>query len=456
MTLSRSIVRRWMELSQVPAPAEVQMAARLHLLDATGVGLAATALDQGAAYARFADTADGPVSLLTGGRSASAADAALVNGGLIHSLEFDDTHTASIVHGSAVLAPAALAVAQSCGANPERAFGAYLIGYEMLIRIGLASKGGFQSNGFQVTSVAGTLIAALIASDLMEASEDQRVNAVGIALSQASGVFEFLSNGSSVKSLHPGWAAHAGIMAARLATCGMTGPETAIEGGRGLFCAFARDDAAAGRLQALLADLGARWRMADVAFKFLPCCHYLHPFVEAAGEIARDIPDAGAIGEMVLRIAPGAAPIVCEPWAAKQNPPDGHAARWSLPVAVAARMIEGKVDLDSFRQRAAPAVLALARLCRWEALEPNRFPQAFEAEIACHLRDGRVLSARIDDVFGNASRPAAQADVLAKFRANAGRALSPAAVGALEAFYLAPAEAGGFHAYAAALSDRLA
>ncbi|MFN3673954.1 MAG: MmgE/PrpD family protein, partial [Bosea sp. (in: a-proteobacteria)] len=100
--------------------------------------------------------------------------------------------------------------------------------------------------------------------------------------------------------------------------------------------------------------------------------------------------------------------------------------------------------------------LALARLCRWEALEPNRFPQAFEAEIACHLRDGRVLSARIDDVFGNASRPAAQADVLAKFRANAGRALSPAAVGALEAFYLAPAEAGDFHAYAAALSDRLA
>lgn len=456
MTLSRSIVRRWMEVSKVSAPAQVRMAARLHLLDATGVGLAATALDQGVAYARFAPTADGPVSLLTGSRSVSAADAALVNGGLIHSLEFDDTHTASIVHGSAVLAPAALAVAQSCGASPEKAFGAYLIGYEMLIRIGLASKGGFQSHGFQVTSVAGTLIAALIACDLMEASEDERVNAVGIALSQASGVFEFLSNGSSVKSLHPGWAAHAGIIAARLATCGMTGPETAIEGSRGLFCAFARDEAASERLQGQLADLGARWHMADVAFKFLPCCHYLHPFVEAAGEIARDLPDTAAIDAMVMRIAPGAAPIVCEPWSAKQAPPDGHAARWSLPVAVAARMVEGKLDLDSFRQRAGPAVLALASRCRWEALEPNLFPQAFEAEITCHLRDGRVLSARIEDVFGNASRPASQADVLAKFRANAERALSRTAIAALEEFYLSPAEADGFHAFAAALSDRIA
>lgn len=436
MTLSRNIVRRWRNLRDAPIPDAVCAAARLHMLDIVGVGVAASSTPQGEPYRRFSAGGEGKISLLNGGTLASAADAALVNGGLIHSLEFDDTHTGSIVHGSAVLVPTVLAVAQDRAVAPEAALRAYILGYEVLIRIGLAAQGGFQRNGFQITSVAGSLVAALMAAELMGADEDASVHAMGIALSQASGVFEFLSNGSSVKSMHPGWAAHAGILAARLAIAGLTGPETAIEGTRGLFAAFARDDAAPARLAALLADLGSTWHMADVAFKFLPCCHYLHPFVEAAGKLAGEIRDPTGISELVLRIAPGAAPIVCEPWSDKLDPPDGHAARWSLPIAVAARFIDGKVDLDTFAAKAFPAVLALAAKSRWEPLEPNRFPQAFEAEILCHLADGRTLSARIDDVFGNASRPANEIDVLAKFRANAARQLPVTAIQALETFFL--------------------
>lgn len=438
MTLSRDIVRRWRGLKDAPIPQAVLAAARLHMLDIVGVGVAASSTPQGEPYRRFTAGEEGKISLINGGTLASAADAALVNGGLIHSLEFDDTHTGSIVHGSAVLVPTALAVAQASGLHPERALRAYILAYEVLIRIGLAAQGGFQRNGFQISSVAGSLIAALMAADLMGAEEDESVHAMGIALSQASGVFEFLTNGSSVKSLHPGWAAHAGILAARLAMAGLTGPETAVEGTRGLFAAFARDDAAPLRLKSLMGDFGSRWHMADVAFKFLPCCHYLHPFVEAAGQIASEIGDPSAISELVLRIAPGAAPIVCEPWADKLNPPDGHAARWSLPIALAARLVDGKVDLDTFREKASPAVLALASRSRWEALEPNRFPQAFEAEIECHLANGRTLSARVEDVFGNASRPASEADVLAKFHANAARRLPVAAIQALETFFLVP------------------
>ena len=438
MTLSRDIVRQWRNLKDAPIPEALLATARLHFLDIVGVGVAASSTSQGEPYRRFSAEGAGKISLLNGGTMASAADAALVNGGLIHALEFDDTHTGSIVHGSAVLVPTVLAVAQAGNVHPETALRAYILGYEALIRIGLAAQGGFQRNGFQITSVAGSLIMALMAADLMGADENECVHAMGIALSQSSGVFEFLTNGSSVKSLHPGWAAHAGILAARLAIAGLTGPETAIEGTRGLFAAFARDDVAPARLATLMGDFGTRWHMADVAFKFLPCCHYLHPFVEAAGEIATEIGDPAAISELVLKIAPGAAPIVCEPWADKLNPPDGHAARWSLPIAVAARLTDGKVDLDTFKDKASPAVFALAARSRWEPLEPNRFPQAFEAEMICHLADGRTLSARIADVFGNASRPASEADVLAKFRANAARRLPATAIQALEAFFLVP------------------
>lgn len=453
MTVSRELVRHWQAAKAAPIPDAVLAAGRLHCLDAVGVGLAASSLPQGAPYRRFAAGGQGDISLLAGGSHASAADAALVNGGLIHALEFDDTHTGSIVHGSAVLVPATLAMAQACQTHPDAALRAYIIGYEVLIRIGLAAQGGFQRNGFQITSVAGTLVAALIATDLMGGNEDDGVNAVGIALSQASGVFEFLTNGSSVKSMHPGWAAHAGIMAARLAMCGLTGPQTAIEGERGLFAAFAREDDAAPRFTASLGDIGSRWHMSDVAFKFLPCCHYIHPFVEAAGRLRAEINDPAQISELILRIAPGAAPIVCEPWSLKTSPPDGHAARWSLPVVTAVRLIDGRVDLDTFRDKAMPAVLALAGRSRWEPLPRNRFPVAFEAEIECHLSDGRMFAVRVDDVFGNASRPAGEGDVLTKFQSNAARCLPETSVRALTDFFLKPG-AADFADFASALATR--
>src|SRR5438034_11844891 len=98
------------------------------------------------------------------------------------------------------------------------------------------------------TSVTGTFATALLAAELMGLDEDRSVAALGIALSQASGVMEFLTNGSSVKSLHPGWAAHGGVVAALFARAGMTGPETSLDGKHGLFRQFTGDESAAGQI----------------------------------------------------------------------------------------------------------------------------------------------------------------------------------------------------------------
>lgn len=436
MTLSRAIVRAWMLRAAQPVPADVAACARLHLLDVVGVGLAASALDQGAPYRKLASGKVGAITVLTGARVSEPADAAMINGGLIHSLEFDDTHTASIVHGSSVLAPAALAVAEAVGCTLDAAVRAYLLGYEVLIRIGLAAPGAFQNRGFQITPIGGALVAALVAADLIDASEDERVHAMGIALSQASGVFEFLTNGSTVKSLHPGWAAHAGIYAARLAKAGLTGPETALEGAHGLFASFSGDRPAAFRLTELMADFGGHWHTRDVAFKFVPCCHYLHPFVEAAAQLSESGLQAADIQSLTLRIASGAASIVCEPWDIKLAPADSHAARWSLPIVVAARLVEGRVDHDTFRNPVSPAVRALAAKSRWQPLEPHHFPRAFEAEIVATLSDGCEKRVSIADVYGNVSRPARPGDVLAKFRANARLCLPSDAIAELEQVFL--------------------
>lgn len=444
MTLSRRLVGALDRMRGRPLPAAVAEAARLHLLDAVGVGLAAAATKMGASYRGIARelAGSGTASVFGSDRTAPADVAALINGGLIHSLEYDDTHTGSIVHGSSVLAAVALAVGQSSGSSGGDVLGAYARGWEVFVRLGLAAPGDFQREGFQITSAGGTIVAALVATDIAGLNENTAINAIGIALSQSSGVFEFLTNGSSVKSLHPGWAAHAGVLAARFAQAGMTGPETALEGDRGLFRRFANSPDAAGRFASQLDDLGTRWHLPDAAFKLYPCCHYLHPFIEGALALRQRGLKSGDVAELTCRIAQGAAPIVCLPWDARQSA-FGHQMRWSLPAVVAAALHDGAITLDTFEGDLSEGARDLAKRIVWQPLEPNDFPARFEAELSARRRDGSTVDIRLGDVYGNASRPAAVGDVLSKFRANAGRALGEAAVSALEEA-LMTIDGGGF------------
>lgn len=433
MTLARELVRALRTARAGPLPQDVAQAARLHLLDACGVGLAAAGSPAGAAYRGIAQEVakGGPATVFGNASGATAADAALINGGLIHSLEFDDTHTASIAHGSAVLAAGALAVAEAQSASGAALLGAYARGWEVLIRFGLAAPNGFHAKGFMSTSVTGTLAVALLAAELMDFDEERGVAAIGIALSQASGVMEFLTNGSSVKSLHPGWAAHAGVVAALLARSGMTGPETSLDGKHGLFRQFTGDEAAAGRFRGLIDGLGRDWHLPKAAYKFYPCCHYLHPFIEAAGKLAERGVHANDIERIVCRVPQGETAVICEPWETKQSPANGHAARWSLPITVAARLVEGKVDLATFETTASEPVRSLARRIAWEPLPEARFPERFEAEVVCKTGT-ETQTVRIDDVYGNHTRPPGTEPIVAKFRSNASRSLEPEGVSAVQ------------------------
>jgi 2-methylcitrate dehydratase PrpD len=430
MSALRQLVRALRTCATQPLPPSVRHAARWHFLDALGVGLAAASAQVGAPYRELGRSlaVGGPSTVLGQALGAAPADAALVNGGLMHSLEFDDTHTGSIIHGSSVVASAALAMAQARHSSGAAMLGAYVRGWEALARMGLAAPGGFHAQGFQASSVAGTLASAWVGAELAGLSEDQAVAALGIALSQSSGVMEFVSNGSSVKSLHPGWAAHSGLLAVQLAQAGMTGPETALDGRWGLFAQFAHDRAAAERFTQSLADLGQRWHMPDAAIKFHPCCHYLHPFIEAAGLLAQRGIEVSQIKSLVCEVPEGAAPIICEPWSRALNPANGHAARWSLPITVALRWVEGRVDVASFERSATADVRALAQKISWVPLADARFPQRFEAVITCELTNGEKITQRIDDVDGNHTRPPSDARVLAKFNANAALTLKPEGV----------------------------
>src|SRR5439155_17680726 len=151
-----------------------------------------------------------------------------------HALDFDDTHPDSIVHVSASIVPAAFAAAQAHRASGADVVAAVVAGSETSIRLGMAAGGAFHARGLHPTGVCGVFGATVTVARLRGLDVGQMVNALGLAGSMASGLLEFLADGSETMRLHPGFAAQAGLAAARLAAYGATGPRTGFEGRFGL------------------------------------------------------------------------------------------------------------------------------------------------------------------------------------------------------------------------------
>jgi|MCND01.1.fsa_nt_gb 2-methylcitrate dehydratase PrpD len=418
------------ELTLRDAPEGVVRLARLHLADAIGVALAASSVPshRNLLTGLLAQRAETGPAMVLGLRAGAPADvAALLNGMSIHALEYDDTHMGSIMHGSAVIVPVALAMGQQCHLPPCDVLRLTIVGWELLVRLGRAAAGAFQRRGFQATSVAGAIVAAMLAAAARGADAARIASAGGIAGSQASGIFAFLNDGATVKALHPGWAAHAGVWADRLSAAGMTGPLSVLEGRHGVYSAYANDAQAGERLMRELDSLGSAWTLEEAAFKLYPCCHYIHPYLEVAARL-RD--EAAALGQPIVsvhcRVAPGAGLVIAEPWARKQAPRDAHEAKYSLPYCVAMALLGLPVDVGAMSAATLDArALGLAARIGMSAWEDSGFPERFAADLAVTLADGRVLDARLDQVEGCGERPASINRIREKFLDNAGLAMPP-------------------------------
>ncbi len=298
--------------SPTDIPAPVRRDAVLHLLDTVGCGLAAVGV--GAAdHATAIAVAQGGIeeaSLLGVHGKLPAPLAALANGTRCHALDFDDTHEAGICHVSAVVGPAALAVGEATGKSPREVLDAYAVGAEVALRIACASADGLYRRGFHPTGVCGAFGAAAAASRLAGLDGGQATAALGIVGSFASGLLEYLSDGSETKPLHAGWAAQAGVQAARLAAAGATGPASVIEGRFGL---LASHDAASGA-DGIADDLGRRWELENVSFKAYPACHFAHSSIWLAADLARSHGlGANEIDEVVVSVPREGEPLVIEP-----------------------------------------------------------------------------------------------------------------------------------------------
>ena len=276
----------------------------------------------------------------------SPSGAALINGTLAHSLDFDDTHARGSIHSSAPIVPAALAAGEICGASGEEVLLGIIAGYEVQIRLSLALvPKDHYDRGFHPTATCGVFGAAAAAGRILGLTPAQMTNAFGAAGSQASGSMQFLANGSWNKRFHVGHAAQSGLTAAILAENGYVGSTQAIEGSSGFlhaYCPNPQPDLAT-------AGLGESWETMALAVKPFPSCRYTHAALDGLISLkAQHRLEPDDVQHIEVGLPETGWKIVGIPETAKQHPSNVVDAQFSMPFCAAVAMREGTMRWDDY------------------------------------------------------------------------------------------------------------
>ncbi len=415
-------------------PAAVRERAKHLMLDAVGIALASTRWD----FAHKSLTAvqglggAGECAVLGLPARLPLRDAVMVNGILVHGLDYDDTHVPGIIHATASAWPCALGAGEHAGAGGRDVLAAYVVGVEAGARLGAVAKGAFHQVGFHPTGLIGAFGCTLLAGRLLGANPAQLTMAQGITLSTGAGSLEFLEDGAWTKRLHPGWAGVAGITGAALARQGFVGPEQPYEGRFGLYASHLGPLAEGCDHSLATAGLGEAWELEQVAVKPFPVCHFAHGCADAALAIAHE---HGLAPEQIKRVRAlvpqEVIKTICEPAAHKLRPRSDYDAKFSLPFIVAASLVRGRFGLAELEDAALhdEAILTLAQRVDYAADPDSPFPRAYSGEVVVTTRDGRELSHREQVNRGAAERPLTNAEIVAKFDDNARIAVSATQAG---------------------------
>ncbi|WP_373688781.1 MmgE/PrpD family protein [Brevibacillus daliensis] len=349
-------------------------------------------------------------------RKASFLQAALLHGFIGHALDYDDVHSDVRGHPSTVILPALLSVAATSGLSGERFLASYIVGVEVMARLGLAIGAEHYNKGWHNTATLGTIAAGVAASYAEGHSIEQIKKVIGFAATQASGLR--VQFGTETKPLHAGIAAQAGLLAVSLAEVNFGGTAYALDGKTGFFSVYGDLHQAE---RALLLDWGNPWKFADPGlwFKIYPFCSAAHHAADAARSLMthHDIL-ANEIEQVQIIFPPkGDSALVVH------QPQTGEQGRFSVEYVVALALNGYTLTLNNFT--AAPISeeinAFLPRIYRKydEKIEPvpHAIPKGRFTIVEVEMKDGYVYRKRVDRPRGAPGNTLSQEDIHQKLEA---------------------------------------
>ncbi len=396
-------------------------ATKRHILDCAGVALAATAEPAGRIVLDVTREQGGaPQARVLGSTlRTGTVSAAWANGALAHLLDFDDT---GFSHPTACILPAALAMAERTGVTGGDLVAAVCVGLEVFERLSLSGRQHepeLRRRGFHPTSLYGCSAAAAAAGNLVGLNAGQMGVAIGLAAANAGGLTQHF--GTWGKGIHAGNAARAGVTSVLLAAKDYVADPAGIEGEYGFFSAFhGPGNYTLGKVEV---GLGQHWAIVDpgLTVKRYPCCGGNLRALDAAQAllVENDI-RIDDVARLEVDVHPDLLCIV-----RFHKPTDGFRGKFSLDYVLAAMLLDGRVDLNSFtddycnapRMRQALEKVQVNAHPEWPADDTSRR----RSPVTIRMRDGRSFTRTVDKVRGSPGNPMTRDELLDKYRGCASR-----------------------------------
>jgi len=404
------------------------------LLDTVGaIAAGSQEPEMAAATSRLAG-ASGPFGIIGAGLAAAPQCAALLNGIAGTFLEMDEGNRFARGHPAIHAFPAAWALAEARGVSGRAFLEAFVLGYEVGARLGMASR---LRPSMHMHGTWGTIGAAAAAGCLLAFDAVQMAELINVASSLTLATSKrTMLEGGLVRNAYAGISNQMGLLAADLVLAGFSGERDGIASVFGAVVSESFDPAV------MLQDLGREWQVSRNYFKRHSCCRYNHGALDALEVLLAEC--GGLVPETVERIE-----VESYRDAAEMDDPAPRntlAARFSVPFAVATRLATGSSDVASFSWDAVrdPAIRDLAQRVsvREDPSMTAQLPQHRPARVRAHLTDGRVLSAEVRSNRGDDSDPYSRAELEAKFMALFGRAFPAQTAAAVKRDLLRIAELG--------------
>ena len=361
----------------------------------------------------------GDCSLIGHNTKVSPFNASIINGTAVHGEDFDDTFEGTPVHVGAVMVPAMLAAAQAKNLSGNEFLKGLAIGSELICRLALVAPTAVHRQGFHPTAIFGAFGASIGISSALGSSSNQMVSSLGIVGSMASGIIEYLAEGTSTKRLHPGWAAGCGWQSANIGKSGFVGPRTVFEGTHGVFNTFAKTTIKP-EFSYLTNELGSRWECQKLAIKPYACGTMAQPFIDCSIKLKPEISNINEIDRIVARVGEGTVHRLWEPLAEKQNPSSPYGAKFSVPYCIAVGLIDGQAGLKQFTEKRLqdPSLLNLASKVSYEINPDDEYPKNYTGDITIFNKNGTSISANQNCLRGGKLSPLKEEEVYKKFEEN--------------------------------------
>src|SRR5436305_4463887 len=394
---------------------------RFLLLDHLAVTLRGSALPSSlAGYQMLEQMAIGSIETATiFGRQerAEASWASLANGIAAHGLEMDDVENRSSLHPGVVVFPAVLALAEQTGSPPADFYSAVIAGYEITLRVGASlNPASAYERGFHPTAICGTMGATAASARLLRLSPEQTNMALGIAGSMAAGSMAYLHKGAWTKRLHPGWACHAGIMAARLAAAGFKGPASILESSYGFLHAYS----SASDISQLERQEKDELAIMQVSIKPYACCRYMHGPIDCLFEIIHTYhPNPEHIELVRCGVLTGGRRLIADPIDMKRQPKNVVEAQFSMPFGAAIVLLTGTAGMSVFtneRIHDSKVQELMQRVECYSSTELDEYyPEEWRASASVRMADGREFSANVRHALGDPHNPLSWEQLEARF-----------------------------------------